>query len=119
MDDGSSKLIQFNGTAGGTFVATLVYVLLIYIPIIGLAFGFNFFASWVADNTLVNGRAVKFNATFGETFVFFLVNILLLIITLGIYVFWYLPKYYRFIVDHVVPVQELPVVQSPPINNIA
>jgi uncharacterized membrane protein YjgN (DUF898 family) len=101
METQSPRPIQFNGTAGGIFVAMLVNWLYGLIPIVGWALGTNYFGRWIAKNSKVNGQDVKFTATLGDTFWFILGNVLLVIITLGIYIFWYIPKLYCFIADHV------------------
>lgn len=95
-----NKPFEFHGTAGGYFVVFLVTLIASYIPIFGWPIAMNFSLSWAADNLTIDGRQVKYDAGYGETLKFLLVNILLLIITLGIYVFWFVPKQYRFIVDH-------------------
>lgn len=99
--DIKTKPLQFNGTAGGIFVTLLVYSLFMIIPIVGWAFGINYFARWIADNSLINGQKVKFTATMGNTFWFFLKNTLLVLITFGIFIFWYIPRLYRFITEYV------------------
>lgn len=96
----NNKALEFNGSVGGYFIAFLVMVLTAYIPIFGWPIGMNFFAGWLADSTLVNGKSVTYKAQYGETLKFYVVNMLLIIVTLGIYVFWFVPKLFRYIVDH-------------------
>jgi uncharacterized membrane protein YjgN (DUF898 family) len=96
----NSNPVKFNGTAGGYFVATLVSILTYYIIIFGWPIGFNFVAGWVVDNLEVEGKKMKYSAGYGETLGFLLVNILLIVVTLGIYSFWFIPKSYRFILEH-------------------
>jgi len=55
----------------------------------------------MADNSLVNGRKVVYRAGYGETLKFIVANGLLLLITLGIYSFWFVPKLYGYVADHV------------------
>jgi uncharacterized membrane protein YjgN (DUF898 family) len=102
MDQGSQKPLEFHGKAGSFFVIFILTLILTYIPLIGWVISFNLMNNWVAKNGTINGRKVKYTATFGQTFVFMLVNLLLVIITLGIYLFWFIPKEYRFIADHIV-----------------
>ncbi|MFA5003762.1 MAG: hypothetical protein WC498_00585 [Candidatus Saccharimonadales bacterium] len=97
----SAKPLQFQATAGSYFVFTIVTIILSYIPIFGWAFLLNYASEWFADRTEVNGRAIKYQAGYGESLKFVFVNTLLLAITLGIYSFWFYPKMYRYVVDHV------------------
>lgn len=102
----NGKNFEFKGSAGGYFVASIVSLITAYIPIVGWPVGFNYYASWIADNALVNGRKVKYSAAYVETLVFLLINVLLLIITLGLYGFWFVPKSFKFIAEHVSYVDE-------------
>lgn len=95
-----SKPFEFHGTASGYFVVFLVTFITAYIPILGWPIAMNFGLSWAADNLTIDGRKVKYEAGYGETLSFILVNVILIFITLGIYSFWYVPKMYRFVVDH-------------------
>lgn len=93
--------MQFKGTAGSFFVTWLVAALCTYIPFVGPAIALNFVAEWLFKNLEVEGKQMHYSATLGESFKFTFVNALLIIVTLGIYVFWYVPKMYRYILDHV------------------
>lgn len=97
----NSKPLEFHGTAGGYFVVFLVSAIASYVPFFGWAFALNYTAEWMADNALVNGKKVKYEAGYGESLKFVFVNVLLLIVTLGIYTFWFYPKMYRYVVDHI------------------
>ena len=105
----NNKTFAFHGTAGGYFVVFLVTLITTYVPFFGWAFGFNFTNEWIAKNAEINGRKVQYHAGYGETLKFIFVNFLLLIVTLGIYSFWFTPKSYRFIADHMSFVDEAPV----------
>jgi|GEM_PF-1318043 len=96
----TAKPLEFKGTAGGYFVFTLVSIVLMYLPILGWAWLLNYSAGWFADNTLVNGKKVYYRADYGETLKFMFINTLLLAVTAGIYLFWFVPKMYRYAVDH-------------------
>jgi uncharacterized membrane protein YjgN (DUF898 family) len=96
----SDKTFEFKGTAGGYFVVFLVTLIGSYIPLFGWAFVFNFTNNWVAENAVVNGKQVSYKAGYGETLKFIFINLLLILITLGIYTFWFVPKSYRYIADH-------------------
>ncbi len=108
----NTKPLEFNGTAGGYFVLTLVTLVMMYIPFFGWAFALNFASSWFADNSVVNGKKVSYQAGYGESLGFVFVNALLMMVTFGIYMFWFYPKMYRYIVDHVSYVGE-PVAAAP------
>ncbi|HSX06631.1 MAG TPA: DUF898 family protein [Candidatus Saccharimonadia bacterium] len=107
----TAKPLEFKGTASGYFVLALVSIVLAYIPILGWAFLLNYASAWFADNTLVNGKKVAYKATYSESLMFMLVNGLLLIVTLGIYLFWFMPKMYRYVVDHTQYVGEVGAAQ--------
>lgn len=94
------KEFQFEGTAGGYFVVFLVTLLIGWVPLLGTAFVFNYTNEWLASNSRISGRRVQYSAGFGETLWFILVNSLFVLITLGIYTFWFVPKSYRYIADH-------------------
>ncbi len=98
--EGQAKPLAFKGSAGGFFVATIVSVVMWYVLIIGWPIAFNFMNNWIVENLEVNGRKMKYEAGYGEVLGFLLVNIFLIVITLGIYQFWFIPKSYRFVVDH-------------------
>jgi uncharacterized membrane protein YjgN (DUF898 family) len=98
----NQKPLEFEGTAGQFFVTFIIVAVLNIIPIAGAILAINYFTKWVAEHSKVNGQSVTFNASFMDTFVFVLINMLLVLITLGIYMFWYIPKMYRFIADHIV-----------------
>jgi len=108
----NSNPVKFNGTAGGYFVAALVAMLTYYIIIFGWPIGFNFVAGWVVDNLEVEGRKMKYSAGYGETLKFLFINILLLAVTFGIYVFWFYPKAFRYILDHSTYEGAAPVAQT-------
>lgn len=97
----NEKPLEFHGTAGGYFVVFLVSLVMSYIPFFGWAFMLNYVSEWFADNSLVNGKKVAYKAGYGESLKFVFVNVLLLVVTLGIYMFWFYPKLYRYVVDHV------------------
>ncbi len=96
----NGKVLQFHGGAGEYFVKVILSALLYYVIIFGWPVAFNLMTGYVVDNLTVNGKKLKYSAGYGEVLVFLLINILLLIITFGIYVFWFIPKMYRFIADH-------------------
>lgn len=96
----NQKTFEFNGKAGGYFVVFLVSLIGAYIPFFGWAWSFNFTNAWIAKNSKISGKSVSYNAAYIDTLVFFIINTLLLIITLGIYVFWFVPKSYRYIADN-------------------
>jgi cytoskeletal protein RodZ len=96
----SNKPLKFHGGAGGFFLASIVSWVMWYVIIIGWPIAFNYMNQWIVENLEVNGRRMKYTAKYTETLGFLLVNIALIIVTLGIYTFWFVPKAYRFVVDH-------------------
>lgn len=110
----SNKVLEFTGNAGGFFVMYLVSMLLYLIPLVGFAMSFNYSVKWMAENTKVNGRGLGYKATLGETWVMLFVGILLTVITFGIYIFWFGPKMYRFVYDHVNYADEMGMASTMP-----
>jgi hypothetical protein len=100
MQPNAVKPLHFHAGAGSVFVQLLVSELIWFVPIVGFAWSFNYSAAWAAKNTTIDGRKLVYKAGLGETWKFLFVQILLLIITLGIYTFWYLPKVYNYVYDH-------------------
>lgn len=91
---------EFHGKPGSYFVVFLVTLITSYIPIFGWPIAMNYSLAWTAENATIGGKQIKYDASYGETLKFLLLNILLLIVTLGIYIFWFVPKQYRFIASH-------------------
>lgn len=115
----NQKQFEFNGTAGGFFVTYLVTILCMIVPFVGPALGLNYMLKWLADNITIRGEKIQYAAGLGDTFVFIFVNALLIAVTLGIYVFWYVPKAYRFIAEHVSFVGSTPMPATTPQNPVA
>lgn len=114
----TNKHFEFTGTAGSYFAANLIYILLILVPIVGIAMGFNYWCGWMAKNIKVEGRTLLYKAGLGEAWVMLFVGILLTLITFGIYIFWFFPKLYRFIYGHTTYADEVttsPAVATAPI----
>lgn len=109
----TAKPLDFKGTAGGYFVLVLISIVLAYIPVLGWTYLLNYAAGWFAENTLVNGRKVAYKAGYGETLKFMFLSSLLLVVTLGIYMFWFAPKMYRYIAEHTHYLDEAVASQSP------
>ncbi|HSX05391.1 MAG TPA: hypothetical protein VLF69_02910 [Candidatus Saccharimonadales bacterium] len=105
----NQKVWQFNGTAGGYFVVCLVALVMTYIPFFGWAFLMNYIAQWMADNSLINGKKVVYRAGYGEALKFVTVGTILMFLTLFVYAFWYVPKAYRFMADHLHYVDDGPM----------
>jgi uncharacterized membrane protein YjgN (DUF898 family) len=97
----NQKPLQFHASAGSFFVYYIITAIVSCIPLFGTAYVFNYSGEWLAKNALVNGRKVRYHAGYGETLKFVFINLLLLTITLGIYVFWFAPKAYHYMADHV------------------
>ncbi len=109
----NQKVVQFDASAGSYFLVFVVTLIMTYIPFFGWAFAFNYMSEWLADNSLVYGKKVTYKAGYGETLKFIFVNTLLVIITLGIYSFWFAPKSYRYVADHISEVGALPATAAP------
>ncbi|MCA9324563.1 DUF898 family protein [Candidatus Saccharibacteria bacterium] len=110
----SDKVLEFHGKAGGYFVVAIVTWIMTYIPFLGWAFAFNYAADWMVDNTTVRGKKLAYKAGYGETLGFVAVNFLLIIVTLGIYSFWFVPKSYRYVMDHVSEAGDMPAAPAAP-----
>lgn len=102
------KAVEFNGGAGQFAVAFIVSLITAYIPIFGWPISMNIMVEYIVNNTLLNGRKITYKASYGETLVFLLVNMLLVFVTLGIYTFWFYPKAYKFVADHISYVSDSP-----------
>lgn len=96
----TNKQFEFVGTAGSFFGMYILSLLLMFVPFVGFVFAFNNQNAWLMKNIKVNGRTLAYKAEFGEVFVLMLVGILLAVVTFGIYIFWFVPKLYRFVADH-------------------
>lgn len=104
----ANKQFEFTGNASSFFVMYLVVALLSFIPLVGFAFAFNYQNKWLATNIKVQNRQLTYQATLGEVWVMLVVGLLLTMVTFGIYIFWFVPKVYRFVLDHVHFADEIP-----------
>lgn len=114
----TKKPLEFHATAGAYFILTIISMILAYIPIFGWALLVNYSGDWVAKRTIVNGRKIGFKADYIETLKFVFVGSLLLIITFGIYSFWFVPKMYTYVADHVY-YEDAPVAAANPVMTAA
>ena len=96
----NTKPFSFKASAGDFFIFSIASIILVYIPIFGWAFLFNYAAKWMADRATVNDQKITYQAGYGETLKFIFINMLLVAITFGIYSFWFYPKAYAYIADH-------------------
>ncbi len=94
----NGKPVSFTGTGGQLFSLMLVHGLLTVITA-----GFYFpwaickFFAWRTQNTLVGEKPGEFSGTGGSLFLFYLIHLMLLpMITLGIYSFWGIYKFYAW-----------------------
>ncbi len=97
----NAKPLSFSASALDYFTFSIIAIITAYIPFFGWAFLLNYSGQWFSDRTLVNGQKISYKAGYGESLKFIFVNTLLIIITLGIYSFWFYPKMYSYIVDHI------------------
>ena len=95
-----NKSFEFTGKAGEFFLVYIIVMVTNFIPIFGWPFAFNYMTNWIEDNVTIKGEKIKYTATYGESLKFLFINILLVMITLGIYIFWFVPKSYRYIATH-------------------
>lgn len=109
-----SKQFEFTGTPGSFFSMFAIAVLSLLIPIAGLALSFNRQSSWFVSNIKINGRRLAYKANFSEVLVLLLVGILLTVLTIGIYLFWFVPKMYSFVAGHTSYEDEAPVATALP-----
>lgn len=90
------KSVSFTGTGGQLFVLILIQGLLtlitfsLYFPWAAAAY-----FRWKAQNTLIAGTAGQFKGTGGALFLFYLIHLIILpLLTLGIYNFYGLYRFY-------------------------
>src|SRR5262245_16889384 len=96
-----NKPFNFTGTAGGFFkVALLAMLLSIFTLNLGAPWAACMIQRWKADNTYVRGKRLRFDGSglglLGNAIkwgFFYL-------ITLGIYFFWLIPNYNRWIIEN-------------------
>lgn len=96
----SAKPLTFTGGAGGFFKAWIVSLLVSFIPFIGWAIAFNIMNKWLVGNLSAGDKKLVYKAKLGETFIMLFIGYLLTLVTLGIYLFWFVPKIYRFVAEH-------------------
>jgi hypothetical protein len=97
----SAKPLDFNASPLDYFVLSILSAVLAYIPFFGWAYLLNYSSSWMADRVLVRGKKVRYQASYGESLKFVTVGSLLCLITFGIYTFWFVPKMYHYVTDHI------------------
>ena len=98
----NGKSVSFAGTGGQLFPLILIQGL---ITIVTLGFYFPWaickFFRWRAENTLVGGKPCQFTGTGGSFFIFYLIHLMILpMVTLGIYYFWGLYRFYAWKEEH-------------------
>lgn len=98
----NGKEVSFQGTGGQLFGLIVVQGLL---TLVTLGFygpwAFCKYFDWRARNTVVGGKPSQFNGSGGSLFLFYLVHLLLLpMITLGLYYFWGIYRFYAWKEEH-------------------
>ncbi|MCP4683259.1 MAG: DUF898 family protein [Desulfobacterales bacterium] len=90
--------VQFKGTGGQLLLLSLVNGLLIMITLgIYCPWAICKIIEWKTRNTLVEGKPSRFNGTGASLFVFFLIHLMILpLLTLGIYYFWGMFRFYAW-----------------------
>jgi len=97
----TTQVVDTQVTPGGTLLMLVVTTIAGFVPLFGSAFSLNYMAGWIADNSTVQGKEVRFNATYMEALSFTFFNLLWLVLTLGIFIFWFIPRTYRYYTKHV------------------
>jgi hypothetical protein len=111
----AAKPLDFNAKALDYLILSFLSALLAYIPFFGWAFLLNYTSGWFADRTLVNGKKVTYSAGYGESLKFVTIGTLLVVITFGIYAFWFAPKMYHYVTDHMSYSDDVAPVPSTPV----
>ncbi len=98
----NGKKVNFTGTGSNLFIVCLVNILLTIITLgIYTPWAICKISKWRAQNTLVDGKQSDFVGTGGSLFVFYLVHLMILpILTLGIYYFYGIYRYYAWKEEH-------------------
>ncbi len=98
----NGKKVNFTGTGSNLFIVCLVNILLTIITLgIYTPWAICKISKWRAQNTLVDGKKSDFVGTGGSLFVFYLVHFMILpILTLGIYYFYGIYRYYAWKEEH-------------------
>jgi uncharacterized membrane protein YjgN (DUF898 family) len=97
--------IKFTGTGGGLLVKFLVGMILsaitlgIYVPwfVVNLT---KYIYEHTTLETPKGAVSLSFSGTGGQFFLMYIVGVILTMITLGIYIPWFITKFIRFFVDH-------------------
>lgn len=98
----NGKTVNFTGTGLKLFGICLLNILLMIITLgIYSPWAICRIAKWKAQNTLVGGKQSDFVGTGGSLFVFYLIHLIILpMITLGIYYFYGIYRYYAWKEEH-------------------
>jgi len=98
----NGKEVSFQGTGGQLFGLIVVQGLLTLVTFgIYGPWAFCKYFDWRAGNTMVGGKPSQFNGSGGSLFLFYLIHLLLLpMITLGLYYFWGIYRFYAWKEEH-------------------
>ena len=98
----NGKMVDFTGTGLKFFGICLVNILLMIITLgIYTPWAICSISKWKAQNTLVGGKPSNFVGTGGRLFVFYIVHLMILpMLTLGIYYFYGIYRYYAWKEEH-------------------
>jgi uncharacterized membrane protein YjgN (DUF898 family) len=96
-----SKTFEFDGGAG-TYLGTGILGFLITIFTLGICYPFALVLRqrWKAKHTYINGRRLVFVGSAMGLFGNWIKWLLLSIVTLGIYLFWVMPRVNKWIVEN-------------------
>jgi uncharacterized membrane protein YjgN (DUF898 family) len=90
---------EFDGTAGD-FLPVFLLSFLLQMTGIGAPWALCMMKRWECEHTLVNGRRLRFDGNGASALGLIIVTYLLTLITLGIYLFWGIPKIQKWIVEN-------------------
>ncbi|MBC8462714.1 MAG: DUF898 family protein [Deltaproteobacteria bacterium] len=98
----NGKQVTFTGTGSNLFIICLVNILLTIITLgIYSPWAICRISKWKAQNTLVGGKQSDFVGTGGRLFIFYIVHLMILpMLTLGIYYFYSIYRYYAWKEEH-------------------
>ena len=91
--------VAFDGGAG-SYVVTHILAQLLTMTFFGIPWAVCMVLTWGVDHTIVEGKRLRFLGTGGQLFGQWIKWVLLVIVTLGIYSFWVVPAFNKWIADN-------------------
>ena len=98
---GKSKSFQFDGGAG-TYLGTAILALLVTVFTLGICYPYAVVLRnrWRTGHTIIDGRRLVFRGSAVGLFGNWLKWLFLSIITIGIYLFWVMPRVNKWVVEN-------------------